>query len=113
MRHAVLHLAVDGLGAVRAETEAFTWNRASQRVTEKVGYRPNGDRVAPGLEPGDPARPMRTYVLDRETWADRRRDDIEVVGLEPCRHLFAPAVVPAGSSAPADGDQPGPSTSSR
>jgi RimJ/RimL family protein N-acetyltransferase len=98
MRHAVLHLAFAGLGARRAETDAFAWNRASQGVTEKLGYRRNGDHLAPGLEPGDPPRLTLAYVLDRETWAARRRDDIEVVGLEPCLDLFAPAVPSEGSS---------------
>jgi RimJ/RimL family protein N-acetyltransferase len=80
MRAAVLHLAFEGLGARRAETEAFEDNVASRRVTELLGYRPNGDRWV--LRRGQPARCER-YVLDRPAWERDRRDDIEVQGLGP------------------------------
>jgi RimJ/RimL family protein N-acetyltransferase len=78
MRAAVLHLAFAGLGAERAVTEAFTDTVASQRVTESLGYRPNGTDVVPrrvGTGVG------QRYVLDRATWEARRRDDIELEGL--------------------------------
>jgi RimJ/RimL family protein N-acetyltransferase len=85
MRAAVLHLAFAGLGALRAETDAVEDNGASLRVTQKLGYQPNGDRI-------DATQGKRTrllaYVLDRATWEAGRRDDIEITGLEACRTLF-------------------------
>jgi RimJ/RimL family protein N-acetyltransferase len=80
MRAAVLHLAFAGLGARRAETEAFEDNVASRRVTESLGYRPNGDRWV--VRRGQPAR-CEGYALDRQVWERDRRDDIEVEGLGP------------------------------
>jgi RimJ/RimL family protein N-acetyltransferase len=85
MRAAVLHLAFAGLGAERAETAAFADNPASQRVTESLGYEPNGEAVQDRL--GKPARLLR-YALTRESWEGRRRDDIEITGLDPCRTLL-------------------------
>ncbi len=94
MRAAVLHLGFEGLEAERAETEAFCDNEASQRVTRSLGYRPNGEGVAlrPKLVDGaqvgeEPARLLR-FVLTRDEWRRCRRDDIEIVGLEPCLPLL-------------------------
>ncbi|MGC4746209.1 GNAT family N-acetyltransferase [Micromonospora sp. DT201] len=42
MREAVLHLAFAGLGAERADTAAWTTNRASLGVSRALGYRLNG-----------------------------------------------------------------------
>ncbi len=42
MRAAVLLFAFDHLGALRARTEAFVDNAASQRVSARLGYRPDG-----------------------------------------------------------------------
>ena len=86
MREAILHLAFEGLGAERAETEAFVGNEASAAVSAAVGYRPNGDFVHDGGELG--ARAGQRFVLDRESWAPRRRTDVELVGVEPCRPLL-------------------------
>lgn len=86
MREAMLHLAFAGLGAVRAETEAFEGNEASMAVTRAAGYRPNGDFVHDGGELG--ARPGQRFVLDRATWEARRRDDIDLAGVDPCRPLL-------------------------
>ena len=48
MRAAVLALAFDGLGAEVATSGAIDGNAASRRVSEKLGYEPNGEsRVAP------------------------------------------------------------------
>ena len=85
MRAAVLHLAFAELGAERAETAAFADNPASIRVTEALGYEPNGEAVQERT--GRPARLLR-YALTRERWATRRRDDIEVIGLDPCLPLL-------------------------
>lgn len=86
MREAVLHLAFAGLGAVRAETEAFEGNESSLGVTRALGYRPNGDFLHDGGELG--ARPGQRFVLDRATWEPRRRADIELVGVDACRPLL-------------------------
>lgn len=86
MREAILHLAFAGLGASRAETEAFDGNEASLAVTRSLGYRPNGDFVHDGGELG--ARPGQRFVLERATWEQHRRDDIELVGVDACRPLL-------------------------
>ena len=95
MRAAVLHLLFDGLGALRAETGAFEDNAQSIGVTRSLGYRENGELIVD--REGNRTREL-LFVLDRADWATRRRDDIEIVGLEPCLPLF-------GLSGP--GDSPG------
>ena len=85
MRQAILHLAFAGLGADRAETGAMEGNESSLGVTRKLGYRPNGDAV--NVDGDDRRRELR-FVMGRADWESRRRDDIEVIGLEPCLPLF-------------------------
>ena len=85
MRAAVLHLAFAGLGAERAETGAIEGNEPSIRVTTGLGYRPNGEAVHVD---GDERRRELKFLLDRADWEARRRDDIELLGLEPCLPLF-------------------------
>ena len=84
-RAAVLHLAFDGLGAQRAESQAFHDNHASNRVSQVLGYVPNG--VSWGTRRGEPAKMVR-WLLTRERWAEFRRDDIAVSGLAPCREML-------------------------
>jgi RimJ/RimL family protein N-acetyltransferase len=85
MRAAVLHLAFAGLGAVRAETGAWVDNPASIAVTRKLGYEPNGDKL---LELDGQAKRQVAFALSHDRWASARRDDIEIVGLEPCLAHF-------------------------
>jgi len=85
MREAVLHLAFAGLGAQRAETEAYEGNEASRRVTTGLGYRLNGEFVD---HLDGRTRRLQAYVLDRDGWEPRRRDDIELIGVEACRDLL-------------------------
>jgi RimJ/RimL family protein N-acetyltransferase len=85
MRAAVLHLAFAGLGAVRAESGAWHDNAASLAVSRKLGYEPNGDHWA--LRGEEPDREIR-LLLTRERWEQHRRDDIDIVGLEPCLPFF-------------------------
>jgi RimJ/RimL family protein N-acetyltransferase len=85
MRSAVLHLAFEGLGAHRAESEAFEDNHASNRVSLALGYRPNGKDW--GIRKGAVA-PLTRYLLTRDRWLERRRDDINISGLEPCRAML-------------------------
>ena len=84
MRAAVLHLAFAGLGAVAAESAAVAGNVASIRVSEKLGYLPNGvEFVAPRGEPVE----QRRYLLRREDW----RPDLypaTIEGLEECLDMF-------------------------
>jgi RimJ/RimL family protein N-acetyltransferase len=84
MRAAVLQLAFDHLGAVAGNSAAFTDNPASLRVSERLGYRPNGTRTR--LRRGRPA----TEVLLRLDPADFVRPDwtLDVTGLAPCRPLL-------------------------
>ena len=42
MRQAILHLAFDGFDALEATSDAFVDNVGSNRVSEALGYRPNG-----------------------------------------------------------------------
>jgi RimJ/RimL family protein N-acetyltransferase len=68
MRAAMLHLLFDGLGVSRA-----------------LGYLPNGEEVR--LRRDRPDRLVH-LLLPREVWEQHRRDDIEIEGLDACRHLL-------------------------
>jgi RimJ/RimL family protein N-acetyltransferase len=85
MRAAVLHLAFEGLGAVEAYSASFDDNPASEAVSRANGYEPNGSTLFP--REGRPAR-SNQWVLTRDRWLDRRRDDIELRGLDACRELL-------------------------
>jgi RimJ/RimL family protein N-acetyltransferase len=85
MRAAALHLAFEGLGAERAESDAFEDNAASIGVSRALGYRPTGEQWA--LRQGERARLLR-FALTRERWEKRRRDDVLISGLEPCLPLL-------------------------
>jgi RimJ/RimL family protein N-acetyltransferase len=90
MRRAVLHLAFAGLGADRAETDAYEDNAASLAITRRVGYRANGDRL---LAIEGRRRRMLAFALDRSDWlALGRPDDVEIDGLAPCLELFGAEV---------------------
>ena len=85
MRHAALHLGFAGLGARIAVSGALEGNRASERVSEKLGYVEAGEAYH---EPrGVPLR-ERIFVLDRASWAASARPPVEIEGLEPCLPLF-------------------------
>lgn len=84
MRAAVLALAFDGLGADWAESGFFTGNAASARVSEKLGYVPNGEDVheVAGV------RVVENRVrVARDTW-NRDLVPVTIEGLEPCLKLF-------------------------
>ncbi|WP_433306001.1 GNAT family N-acetyltransferase [Actinoplanes sp. CA-030573] len=84
-RAAILHLAFEGFGAREATTDAFADNHASNRVSELVGYTPNGTAWA--TRRGEPAE-LRCWRMTRERWAERRRDDIELSGVEECKPVL-------------------------
>lgn len=85
MREAVLHLAFEGLGALRAQSEAFEDNAPSCAVSRAVGYERDGTTWA--LRGGE-AAPMARFLFTREAWATRRRSDVTIHGLGPCLPLL-------------------------
>jgi RimJ/RimL family protein N-acetyltransferase len=69
MRILALHLAFEGLGAVDATSGAFADNPASNAVSRRVGYEPDGAvRVARDGE----AVLHHNYRMSRERWAELR-----------------------------------------
>jgi RimJ/RimL family protein N-acetyltransferase/predicted GNAT family acetyltransferase len=77
MRTAVLALAFDALGAVRAESGAMAGNEASARVSAKLGYEQVGWRErAPR---GEPVR-ERTFELTRDAWRAREHLPVRIAG---------------------------------
>jgi RimJ/RimL family protein N-acetyltransferase len=91
MRQAILHLAFAGLGAEEAHSGAFFDNEPSLGTSRSVGYQPNGESLALRR---DAAARIVNLRIDRAAWEQRRRDDIEIIGLEGCLDMFI-----AGSAA--------------
>lgn len=85
MRAAVLHLAFEGLGARYMTSSAMTDNARSLRVSEKLGYRPDGLMVS---SVRGEARTQRRLRLDRAGWEAHRTVPVELRGLEPSLPLF-------------------------
>jgi len=86
-RGAVLDLAFGHLDATEALTEYIEGNDASERVSRKLGYVPNGQHTAHR----DDAGRVTEYQLrlDRPAWEGHaRRDRIAVSGLKPCLPLL-------------------------
>ena len=82
-RGAVLDLAFGHLGAIEALTEYTEGNVASERVSRKLGYVPNGQRTA---YRDDAGRVIEYQLrLDRPAWESHaRRDRLAVTGLGAC-----------------------------
>jgi len=78
MRAAILHLLFAGLGAEEATTGAFVDNERSLAVTRALGYEPNGTETR--LRRDRPGEILR-FRMTRASWEARRRDDIEIDGL--------------------------------
>jgi RimJ/RimL family protein N-acetyltransferase len=89
MRAAVLLLAFDHLGALTARSGAYPDNAASLRVSEKLGYRPDG--TSSHVRRGERVTEIR-LVLEPPCFV-RPEWTLEVSGLDGCRELFG-----AGSS---------------
>jgi RimJ/RimL family protein N-acetyltransferase len=87
-RAALLQLAFAELGAVAALSEVFQDNAASQGVSRRLGYRPDG--ISRDVLDGQPVVSDRLR-LTRETWTAHARVPVTVVGLEPCRPFFFPS----------------------
>lgn len=85
MRQAALALAFDHLGAEIAESEAFLDNPASNRVSQAIGYKPNGYGQ---LAPRGVARQTQRFRLTLDGWRSRRRPEVEVEGLDACLDMF-------------------------
>ena len=85
MRAAVLHLAFAELGAQWATTTAFEDNAASNGVTRRLGYEPDGCEISERRR--KPAKQNR-YRLSRERWATQERVRVEVTGVQACRALL-------------------------
>ena len=85
-RAAVLQFAFAGLGAETAISGALFPNIASQRISEKLGYRVTGiSEVAPR---GEPVKHY-DYRLDRADW--RCPLEVRIEGLEAALPLFGAA----------------------
>ncbi len=85
-RAAVLEFAFRGLGARAATSGALADNIASQRISEKLGYRMTGtSEMAPR---GQPVTHFN-YRLERDEW--RCPIPVDIEGLEDARHLFVAA----------------------
>jgi RimJ/RimL family protein N-acetyltransferase len=93
MRAAVLWLAFEELGALVAESGYVDGNEASARVSGKLGYLANGERL---IAPKGTLVTEHTVRITPETW---RRDLVPVTieGLEPCRGLFGERDLPAAA----------------
>ena len=85
MRAAVLHLAFADLGATAAISGAYRYNAASQTVSRKLGYVPNGVRLD---AVADEAVEAQLFLLTRERWLAAKRIEAEVLGFEQCATLF-------------------------
>jgi RimJ/RimL family protein N-acetyltransferase len=85
MRAAILHLAFEGLGAREAGSDAFVDNQASNGISQKLGYEPNGFDWA--TRQGQPAL-LNRWRLTRDAWQLRRRDDIRLHDVEACRAML-------------------------
>jgi RimJ/RimL family protein N-acetyltransferase len=85
MRIAALHLAFTGLGATDAVSGAFDDNAASLRVSEKLGYQPDGIERLPAHGRVTTTRRLR---LTRERWEAGGREPVTIAGLAPCLPLF-------------------------
>ena len=79
MRAAVLHLAFEELGALTAVSAAFEGNRASARVSERLGYRRDGIDV---LSVRGQRVVENRYRLDRRDWEAHRTVPVTVTGVE-------------------------------
>jgi RimJ/RimL family protein N-acetyltransferase len=85
-RVGLLTLAFEHLGAVAARTEVFQDNYASQGVSRKLGYQPDGISVdARGSESVASDR----LRLTRDDWARRsHRPEVTVKGFPACREML-------------------------
>jgi RimJ/RimL family protein N-acetyltransferase len=84
-RVGLLTLAFDHLDARAARTEVFQDNHASQRVSRKLGYEPDGVSVDAR---GDEAVVSDRLRLTRQKWAQQEHPGVRVDGVAACRPMF-------------------------
>ncbi|MCB0965979.1 MAG: GNAT family N-acetyltransferase [Ilumatobacter sp.] len=86
LRIATLHLGFVGFDALIAGTGAFVDNAPSLGVTRSLGYEPNG--IAHAARRGE-LGVIEKFRMTREHFETHvRRDDVELVGLDPVRALL-------------------------
>ncbi|GAA3116162.1 RimJ/RimL family protein N-acetyltransferase [Kribbella aluminosa] len=85
MRQAILHLAFEGLGAKEASSDAFVDNLGSNAISRSLGYAPDGFDWA--TRRGEPAL-LNRWRLNRQTWEQHRRSDIELHNVDACHALL-------------------------
>ncbi|HYO19179.1 MAG TPA: GNAT family N-acetyltransferase [Dermatophilaceae bacterium] len=84
-RLGLLTLAFDNLAAEAAVTEVFQDNHASQGVSRKLGYEPDGiSHDARGSE----VLVSDRLRLSRSRWEGVLHPDVAVEGIEACRPMF-------------------------
>ncbi|KRF35466.1 GNAT family N-acetyltransferase [Nocardioides sp. Soil805] len=84
-RAGVLTLAFDHLGAEAAVSEVFQDNHASQGVSRRLGYEPDGiSRDARG----DEVLVSDRLRLTSKRWSSRERPVATIVGLDAARSMF-------------------------
>ncbi|MGC4950053.1 GNAT family N-acetyltransferase [Streptomyces sp. DT224] len=85
MRAAALHLAFRHLDAERVTSSAFADNAASRRVSEKLGYTPNGIRR---LSVEGRLVEAHDAAITATDWDHRVQQTTQVGGINECRHMF-------------------------
>jgi RimJ/RimL family protein N-acetyltransferase len=97
MRLAVLHLAFEVMQAERVTSGAFLDNPASQAVSRKCGYEPNGMAWADNR---GVAREQVRFLLTRERWLETCTDlPVTITGAEPVlEQIGLVSIVTEGSS---------------
>ena len=84
-RSGLLTLAFDHLGASDATTEVFPDNHASQGVSRKLGYRPDG--ISRDVRDGEALVSHRLRLTARD-WAAGRHVPVTVEGIDVARSMF-------------------------
>lgn len=84
-RLGLLSLAFDHLRANSAVTAVFRDNHASQGVSRKLGYEPDGISVDAR---GSQALVSDRLRLTRERWDATSHPPVVVTGVDACRHMF-------------------------
>lgn len=84
-RIAILTLAFEGLGATEVTTSAWADNVASNAVTRKLGYEPNGEER---LDREGLSTVQKRFRMSREMWEARGADlrpHVDLEGVGPLR----------------------------
>lgn len=91
MRAAILWLAFEELGALAAESGYLEGNEPSARVSGKLGYGANGERLIDART--QPPRVERMMRVTPATW-NRALVPVRVEGMDACRGLFGERELP-------------------